>query len=191
MASFDHMTEPRLSEPVLAPNRIRAAPVAVGATAAIAMAGMIWFFAPGVDDDAPAAPASVADLGESVFTPVNAGNGSAVAAAVAALRLSDPQRKQIEEQVRQNQRRLGWIVLVDSMDPDGDAIAIESAGLVQNVVLSKAWLPVAVAIGDAGPISISAVRDGGGGGITLALATRHGPMTLRALLPGERIEVMP
>jgi hypothetical protein len=33
------------------------------------------------------------------------------------------------------------------------------------------------------------VRDGGGGGITVALATRSGSVPFRILLPGERIEV--
>jgi hypothetical protein len=76
------------------------------------------------------------------------------------------------------------------MDPDGDTVAVEASGIVQHVVLSKAWMPVAIPL-DGGPIGITAVRDGGGGGVTVALATRGGPVTLRIMLPGEHMEVMP
>ena len=76
---------------------------------------------------------------------------------------------------------------MDSMDPDGDTVAVEAGGIVQQVVLTKAWMPVAVPI-DAGPIAITGVRDGGGG-IKVALGTRSGAVTIRILAPGVRVEV--
>lgn len=88
-------------------------------------------------------------------------------------------------------QRLAWMVLTDSMDPDGDVVAVEAGGFVQHVVLSKAWVPVAVPLDAVSPIVITAVHDGGGGGVTVALATRGGPVALRILRPGQRIEVMP
>jgi len=133
-------------------------------------------------------PMRFADLSDSAVTPIDSTDATSIKAAAANLRLAPAVRAQIEQDVLAGRRRIGWIVFTDSMDPDGDAIVVEAGGLVQNVLLSKAWMPVAVPLDD-GPITITAVRDGGGGGITLALATRQGPMGLRALVPGEKIEV--
>ena len=78
------------------------------------------------------------------MTIVDGGNRAAVTAAIELLRVPDAQRIQIEQEVLSRDRRVGWIVLTDSMDPDGDVVAVESGGIVQHVDLSKAWVPVAV-----------------------------------------------
>jgi hypothetical protein len=169
----------------------RPVPVAIGA-AFVALAGAAWiWFAVGSVGNAPSVhlvPETFSDLADGLVTPVDAGNADAVAAAVKVLRLPEGQRGQIEREVLARQRRLGWIVLTDSMDPDGDVVSVESAGIVQHVVLNKAWVPVVVPVTGA-PIDITAVRDGGGGGVTVALGTRTGPITLRIMVPGEHIEV--
>ncbi|MBX9841711.1 MAG: hypothetical protein K2Z80_07885 [Xanthobacteraceae bacterium] len=190
MPDLDRASGPELAPPMLATSPLRATPLAVGGLAAVAAgAAMIWLV--GASEHATKAiPASPADLGESVVTEVDASDRGAVAAAVSMLRLPDAQRQEIAQEVARRERRIGWIVLTDSMDPDGDTVSVEAAGLIQQVLLSKAWMPVAIPM-NGGPIHITAVRDGGGGGITVALATRRGSLALRALLPGERIEVMP
>jgi hypothetical protein len=136
-------------------------------------------------------PSRPEDLSANVVTFVSPDDRAAIASAVAALKVAPPQRAEIEQAVIDRRQRLGWIVFIDSMDPDGDTVAVEASGLTQQIVLTKAWTPVAVALADSGPISVTAVRDGQGGGITVAFATSAGAMPMRILRPGERIEVVP
>ena len=117
-------------------------------------------------------PSRPEDLSANVVTFVSPDDRAAVASAVAALKVAPPQRAEIEQAVIERRQRLGWIVLTDSMDPDGDVVAVESGGITQHVVLSKAWVPVAVPLTGA-PIGITAVRDGDGGGVTVALGTHR------------------
>ncbi|WOH54136.1 hypothetical protein [Bradyrhizobium sp. sBnM-33] len=136
-------------------------------------------------------PSQPEDLSASVVTFISPDDRAAVASAVAALKVAPPQRAEIEQAVIERRQRLGWIVFTDSMDPDGDTVAVEASGLTQQIVLTKSWTPVAVALTDSGPIGVTAVRDGQGGGITVAFATSTGTMPMRILRPGDRIEVVP
>ena len=67
-------------------------------------------------------------------------------AAIPALKVAPPQRAGIEQAVIERRKRLGWIVFVDSIDPDGDTVAVEASGPTQPIVLTKSWTPVAVAL---------------------------------------------
>jgi hypothetical protein len=67
-------------------------------------------------------------------------------------------------------------IQVEACDPDGDTVAVDAEGIVQTS-------------SGPGTIGITGVRDGGGGGIAVALATRSGSVPFRILLAGERIEV--
>ena len=134
-------------------------------------------------------PSKPEDLSANVVTFVSPDDRAGVASAVAALKVAPPQRAEIEQAVIERRQRLGWIVFIDSMDPDGDTVAVEASGLTQQIVLTKSWTPVALA--DGGPIGVTAVRDGQGGGVTVAFATSSGTMPMRILRPGERIEVVP
>ncbi len=136
-------------------------------------------------------PSQPEDLSANVVTFVSPDDRAAVASAVAALKVAPPQRVEIEQAVIDRRQRLGWIVFTDSMDPDGDIVAVEASGLTQQIVLNKSWTPVAVALADDSPIGVTALRDGQGGGITVAFATSSGTVPIRILRPGERIEVVP
>jgi hypothetical protein len=136
-------------------------------------------------------PSRPEDLSANVVTFVSPDDRTAVASAVAALKVAPAQRAEIEQAVINRRQQLGWIVFTDSMDPDGDTVAVEASGLTQQIVLTKAWTPVAVALADSAPIGVTALRDGQGGGITVAFATSSGTVPIRILRPGERIEVVP
>jgi hypothetical protein len=136
-------------------------------------------------------PSKPEDLSTNIVTFVSPDDPAGIASAVAALKLSTPQRAEVEQAIVERRRRIGWIVFTDSMDPDGDTIAVEASGLTQQIVLTKSWTPVAVTVADGAPVSVTAVRDGEAGGITVAFATSNGIMPMRILQPGERIEVVP
>ena len=182
--------EPVLADAVLAPASMQGVGlISAGVVAAGAVLAAFWLAVANPDQVPSHIPASPADLSAGIITPVDAKDRGAVDAAVAALTIADPLRRQIEREVLAGQRRIGWVVVQDSMDPDGDTIAIESGGIIQHVVLAKTWQPIPVLVGDSNRIGITAVKDGQGGGITLALITAGGQMTLRPLTPGEHIEV--
>jgi hypothetical protein len=139
----------------------------------------------------PKVPSAPGDLSANIVTFVSPDDRAGIASAVAALKISPPQRAEVEQAVAERRQRVGWIVFTDSMDPDGDVIAVEASGLTQQIVLTKSWTPVAVAVADGSPVNVTAVRDGVAGGITVGFATSAGIMPIRILQPGEHIEVVP
>jgi hypothetical protein len=190
MAGHDAMPEPVLADAVLSPAAPHGAALA---SAALVAAGVlfaaVWLLAPGVGRLPSHVPAGPSDLGPGMVTLVDRADRDAVMAAVSALDVPQSRRTQIEQDVLAGRGRIGWIVVTDSMDPDGDVIAIRSGGLTQTVVLDKSWMPVPVLLDQTGTIDLAAVKDGDAGGITLALVTRGGQVPLRPLSPGEHIQV--
>jgi hypothetical protein len=159
-------------------------------TATLLIAGALYAF-PAANARLKPPPATAEELSGSVVTVIAPDDAVAIKSAIAAIDLPEPSRAEIERSVLANQRQMAWIVFIDSMDPDGDVVAVRASGLTQLVTLTKAWTPVAIPISRGSPIEVTGVKDGMGGGITVALATRNGPVTLRILNPGEKLEVMP
>ena len=182
--------EPQLEQPLALPYRqpLRLAPVLL----LLGLIGGGFYLATDNDGKNTAkVPSRPEDLSTNVVTLISPDDQPAIAAAVAALKVSPPQRAEIAQAIADRRRQLGWIVFMDSMDPDGDTVSVEASGIMQQIVLTKSWTPVAVTLADGAPINVTAIRDGQGGGITVAFATRTGTMPMRVMRPGERIEVVP
>lgn len=159
--------EPQLELPLALPAR----QVSRTTPALLLLLGLIGggVYAATDTDTKPTAriPSRSEDLSPNVVTFVSPDDRAAVAPAVAAVKIAPPQRAEITQAVAERRQRLGWIVFTDSMDPDGDTVAVEASGLTQQIVLTKSWTPEAVALADGG--RTASPRFGQGGGITVAL----------------------
>jgi len=184
-------TEPELASA----TTIRRPGIPAAVVGALVVLGMVGFggfaFYPAAKVGVRAPPSTSAELSNRAVTVVSPDDAIGIRSAVAAMDVPDAQRNEIERLALSRERQIGWIVFTDSMDPDGDAVAVESSGWIQHVVLTKAWTPVAVLFSTGSSIELTGVKDGAGGGITVALATRSGTIALKILSPGEKIEVMP
>ena len=67
--------------------------------------------------------------------------------------------------------RLAWITLWDSDVEDGDAVRLDSAGYSRTVSLTKQPQTFAIPVTATGQVTLTGVRDGDGGGITVGVAS--------------------
>ena len=66
---------------------------------------------------------------------------------------------------------LAWITLWDTDAEDGDVVRIDSGGYSRTITLSKQPVTIAVPVPHDSVISVTGIRDGEGGGITVGLAS--------------------
>ena len=121
-------------EPELAPPLPLAARQASRLASILLLLGVIGggvYASTGTDhSEVGTAPSRSEELSANIVTFVAPDNRAGVAAAVAALKVPTAQRAEIAHAVLEGKRRIGWIVFTDSIDPDGDTIAVEGSGLI-------------------------------------------------------------
>jgi hypothetical protein len=72
---------------------------------------------------------------------------------------------------RRDPLRLAWITLWDTDVQDGDVVRIDSQGYSRTITLTKRGDTFAVPIPASGVITVTGIKDGDGGGITVGLAS--------------------
>ncbi len=95
---------------------------------------------------------------------------------------------EIRQQVLSGERSLFTMRIVDSAIEDGDAVSLSLEGVPYGeVVLSHAGAQVTVAlkVGSTVRLRITAVRDGGGGGVTFGATSSLGEVRTRVMSVGE------
>jgi hypothetical protein len=68
-------------------------------------------------------------------------------------------------------QRLAWITLWDTDTEDGDVVRIDSQGYSRTITLTRQPVTFAIPVPRNGTLSVTGVRDGEGGGITVGLAS--------------------
>ena len=183
--------EPRLIGPQpLGPAQRPGPASALAATGAFLalLAASLFALQPDAPDQPGQTIASGEGLGQGLVVPVSPGDPRAIDDAIAGLYLSDGEKTRIREAVGAGDLQVGLMTVWDWMDHDGDVVVLTSAGFVQNVPISNEPKPVVVLYEGPSAITLTGLRDGGGG-ITVAVGTAGAPLKLRALRAGESIQV--
>ncbi|HTI67417.1 MAG TPA: hypothetical protein VL460_07730 [Caulobacteraceae bacterium] len=190
MVSSDDPAAPALlplaAEPAAAPSALGAL-VALAAMAAAAGGSVLWFRG-GTTPPEPPFAVTAGDLGSGAVTPLRFATPERKQAALAALRLPEPRRRQIEALLDQDRMQLGVLAFTDDEVADGDKVVVSAAGVDQTVAINKGITTVVTPYTPGGTIRVTAV-DGGQDIVTIALMTAHGAMSLKRMLVGDSVEV--
>jgi hypothetical protein len=183
------------------PRLLPPQPIHAPATAAVIAVGLslgaVFFLSDGrvPADRAPdgvAAPGSVttlaADQAPGAFTILHSSFQNAPGSVLAQLNMPEADKRRLAEKLADGKVRLAAVTLWDTVDEDGDAVDVSAAGFTQRLVIrhkpATFFLPVQLG----GTVSITAVRDGGGG-VTLGVRTIAGPVPLPTLVVGQTVEI--
>jgi hypothetical protein len=83
--------------------------------------------------------------------------------------------------------RLAWITLWDTDVQDGDVVRINSQGYSRTVTLTKDGKTFAVPVPDDGIVTVTGIKDGDGGGITVGLASGAAKAVFPIMSTGQSI----
>jgi hypothetical protein len=118
---------------------------------------------------------SAADTGEAIeamsrgLTPQ--GRKALLADLEPAISASTASPLPLESPTTREPPRLVWITLWDTDVEDGDVVRLESGGYSRTVVLTKRGVTFAVPVPADGFLTVTGIKDGDGGGITVGLAS--------------------
>lgn len=109
--------------------------------------------------------------------------------ALRSLQMPETERQRVAETMRSGPTRMAAVTLWDTMDEDGDIVEISAAGFSQRLVILNTPKLFFVPVMPGAPVRITAIKDGGGGGVTLGVKTVVGDVPLPFLAVGQSIEV--
>jgi len=107
----------------------------------------------------------------------------------AGLKLSSAEKRRLKDELERKRVRIALVTVWDNWDEDGDTVEITGAGFSQEFELRHRKQSFFVPIIPGSNVRIRAVKDGGGGNVTLGLQTVLGPVLLPPLGVGEIVEV--
>jgi hypothetical protein len=170
----------------------RVAVIAGAIFSAFLFGGVVWLNANPQRERSPAEPPPRLILGANEVAGAVVALDSARFARpenLARLAMEEPEKARLVRELSEGRLRIGFVRLWDTADEDGDRIRIQSAGFSQDVTITKAPSMIFVPYLPGGTALITAIHDGGGGGITLGVATVLGPTPLPPLSVGQTLEI--
>jgi hypothetical protein len=133
--------------------------------------------------------ALAADRAPGAFKILPASFQDAPGSVLAQLGMPEAEKRRLAEKLADGTVRLAAVTLWDTMDEDGDTVEVSAGSFNQTLVIMHKpklfFLPVL----PGGAVVIKAVRDGGGGGVTLGVSTIIGPVPLPPLAVGQSVEI--
>jgi len=182
-------------QPLLASATPALAVVAIGAAL---VAGLVVFGGPSATTSTPPAAAGAnkntiialaTDRAPGAFKILPASFQDAPGSVLAQLSMPEAEKRRLAEKLADGTVRLAAVTLWDTMDEDGDTVEVSAGSFSQTLVIMHKpklfFLPVL----PGGAVVIKAVRDGGGGGVTLGVSTIIGPVPLPPLAVGQSVEI--
>jgi hypothetical protein len=108
---------------------------------------------------------------------------------IAQLNMPEADKARLKEKLADGSVRLAAVTVWDTIDEDGDTVDVTAAGFSQRLVIMHKPITFFLPVQPGGSVMIKAVRDGGGGGVTLGVSTILGPYRLPALAVGQSVEI--
>lgn len=133
-------------------------------------------------DEAGRRAAALAGLGPVGLAAVATAD---IPGAVQALRLQPADERRLTDDLDAGRRRLAWLSLYDADMDDGDVVEIRTAGFSHAMTLAKQPVAVAIPVSAGEAVTLVGLVDGGGGGITVGVLTRTGPVPLPPMSVGQ------
>lgn len=181
-------------KPVALPPRMAWAAVVLcaGAAALLAAAGGLgWGSGPRPGAERPPEPviSLSSDVAPGAFRILPATFQDSPGTVLSQLDMPEPEKRRLAESLARDGVRLAAVTLWDAMDEDGDVVEVAASGFSQRLTIVHKPTTFFVPVRPGAGVSVTAVRDGGGGGVTLGIGTVLGPVRLPPLRPGQRLEI--
>lgn len=109
--------------------------------------------------------------------------------AIQSMALPADQAQALSQAVAQGDVRLSWLTLRDFYDVDGDVIQLLSGGYSMTIPLTAEPKPFVIPMVQGVPLQVTGVTDGGGGGITLSVATSFGEVIVPSFNEGQTVTI--
>jgi hypothetical protein len=112
-----------------------------------------------------------------------------LAAAIDELNLPVNDREILSTDIAAGRVRMAWLSLYDSDAEDGDVVEIQSMGFTHLMLLTKKPKTIAIPVAASGSITLVGKDEGRGGGVTVGVMTRRGPLPLPPMPVGSTIRM--
>jgi hypothetical protein len=179
-------------QPLLQPMPLAAVAIlALGLAAGTAFmfAGQFGPVAPGPGSEREKMFSVSADKTTGAFRILPANFQKSPGSVLAQLNMPEAEKARLAQKLVDGSVRLAAVTLWDTVDEDGDTVDVAAAGFTQRLVIMHKPVTFFLPVQPGGSVVIKAVRDGGGGGVTLGVSTVLGPYRLPPLAVGQAVEI--